>query len=135
MHSIVEIGQAECEQLLAETPIGRLGFNFAGRPMVLPVTYRFVAGQILFRTALGRKLHAVAANHPVAFEVDGWNESSQTGWSVLVVGNAGEIEEWEAFEDAELLGLHPWAGEHAKDRWVRIIPERITGRRIVVGGM
>lgn len=135
MHTTVELDRAECEQLLAVTPIGRLGFDFGGRPMVLPVTYRFVNGQILFRTALGRKLHAVSADHPVAFEVDEWKASSRTGWSVLVVGTAGEIENWEEFEDVQSLGLHPWADSDAKDRWVRIIPDRITGRRIVTSGL
>lgn len=135
MNRIVELDQGDCQDLLATTPVGRLAFNFGGKPMVLPVTYRFVNGQIIFRTSLGHKLHAVASDNPVAFEIDEWNAASHTGWSVVAVGSATEIENFEAFEDAESLGLRPWADEDEKDRWVRVIPDKITGRRIATPGM
>ncbi len=135
MHTSIEMDQGDCKEQLETTPIGRLAFNFAGKPMVLPVAYRYVNGQIVFRTSLGRKLHAVASDHPVAFEIDLWNPITLTGWSVLAVGSANEIEDFEEFEDAESLGLHPWVDEEDKDRWVRIVPDKITGRRIAIAGM
>lgn len=128
--SIAELDQAECEQLLTSTPIGRMGFDFAGTPVILPVNFRYVNGDIVFRTSTGRKLHAVAANKRVAFEVDQWDAWNRIGRSVLVVGEASEIQEWEQLQQAEDLGLHPWAETADDDRWVRITPERITGRRI-----
>ena len=125
-----EIDLAECERLLKKTPVGRVGFDFAGKPMVLPVNYRLFNGDIVFRTTLGRKLQRVASDYPVAFEVDSWDETSETGWSVLISGSASEIEEWDEFRKVELLGLEPWAEAEEKERWVRIIPTKITGRRI-----
>ncbi len=133
-HTFQELDQTECDYLLSSVPIGRLGFDFGGHPMVLPVAFRFVNREIVFRTSAGVKLHAVASNHPVAFEADYWDEVHRTGWSVLVHGHAQEIENWEEFQDKERLGLLPWADEDDSDRWVKIVPERTTGRRIIIEG-
>ena len=48
----------------------------------------------------------------------------------MISGSASEIEEWDEFQKVEALGLHPWAEAEEKDRWVRIIPAKMTGRRI-----
>lgn len=122
---------AESERLLGTTPIGRIGFDFAGSPMVLPVTYCFVDGNVVFRTAAGLKLHAVAADHKVAFEIDSWDAVDHTGWSVLVTGQASEVVEWEERRRCEALGLTVWTGSDEERHWVCITPDHITGRRIV----
>ncbi len=124
------LDEAECKSLLLRTPIGRIGFSFAGEQHILPVNYRFVDDEIVFRTSVGRKLHAIASDQKIAFEVDRWERETRSGWSVLVIGEASEIEDVESFEAAESLGLRPWAEDLNQDRWVRIIPTRITGRRI-----
>lgn len=129
-HMLVDLDLGECERLLANAQIGRIGFSTAGRPVVLPVNFRFVDGEIVFRTARGQKLDAVASNKLVAFEVDDFDVRSRGGWSVLVTGTATEIEEWEAFEKATKLGLFPWAETPNQDRLVRIVPQRITGKKI-----
>lgn len=128
--ALSDLTTAECEGLLLRTPVGRLGFTFGGEPCVLPVNYRFVDGQIVFRTSMGRKLHAVAGGGKVAFEVDRWDRETRTGWSVLVVGPAEEIDDYEEFQKVEALGLRTWADDPEQNRWVRIVPEKITGRRI-----
>ncbi len=129
-----ELTREECEQLLASVPIGRIAFTFGGRPMVLPVAFRWVNQQIVFRTSAGVKLHAVASDHPVAFEADYWDELHRTGWSVLAHGRASEVINWEEYQDDEHLGLLPWADEEESDRWVKIVPDRMTGRRIMIEG-
>ena len=48
----------------------------------------------------------------------------------MISGSASEIEEWDEFRKVGQLGLEPWAEAEEKDRWVRIIPTKITGRRI-----
>ncbi len=125
-----ELTVSECKSLLLRTPVGRIGFSFAGEQHILPVNYRFVDDTIVFRTSAGRKLHAVASDQNIAFEVDRWDRDSRTGWSVLVVGQAEEIEDHAGFETAENLGLRPWAEDPGQNRWVRIVPAKITGRRI-----
>jgi hypothetical protein len=49
---------------------------------------------------------------------------------VLVQGIAEEVEDAAAIERFEGLGLRPWADSVARDRWIRIRPEEISGRRL-----
>ncbi len=126
----VELDRQECERLLAEALVGRIGFNFAGHPVILPVAFRFFEGEIIFRTGKGQTLHGVAADKPVAFEVDKWDAWERKGWSVLVLGTASEIVDYEEFMEAEELNLQLWADSEDQDRWVRIIPNKVTGRRM-----
>ncbi len=125
-----ELDVSECKSLLLRTPIGRIGFSYGGEQHILPVNYRFVDDTIVFRTSAGRKLHAIASDQKVAFEVDRWDRETRTGWSVLVIGEAEEIADHTSFEQAKDLGLRPWAEDPTQNRWVRIVPIRITGRRI-----
>ena len=72
-----------CWRLLAEAPIGRVAFVEAGEPSVLPVSHRTHGHRVVFRTRAGAKLTAAILAKPVAFEADGWDEATRTGWSVL----------------------------------------------------
>ena len=63
---------------------------------------------------------------------DGTGEAARTGWSVIVRGEITEVT-----DPAELVRLHglplrPWA-PGARDRYVRILPAGLTGRRITAG--
>jgi nitroimidazol reductase NimA-like FMN-containing flavoprotein (pyridoxamine 5'-phosphate oxidase superfamily) len=119
----------ECDALLDKESVGRLGTG-GDDPIVVPVVYARSGADIVFRTAPGEKLIAAALRRTVAFEIDHFDVDAHTGWSVLVVGHAEEIVHPRELEAAHNLGLEPWAGE-VRDRFVRIRPERITGRRIV----
>jgi hypothetical protein len=58
-----------------------------------------------------------------------------TGWSVLVRGLAEEVtseHRTELIERTKASGVEPWApGDHG--HWIRLIPQEISGRRIVPG--
>jgi len=125
---LLELSVEQCERLLEKLPIGRVGFSYAGKQVVLPVNYRFLDGEIIFRTLFGQKLDAAAAELPVAFEVDEWDEQSHSGWSVLVKGRAEQILEYDALVVADEIGARPWAGGASEGHWVRVVPEEITGR-------
>ena len=58
-----------------------------------------------------QKLIAAALNRTVAFEIDEYDVSGRTGWSVIVVGTAEEVVAPEEFSARRALGLEPWAGE------------------------
>lgn len=119
-----------CLRLLASHPIhvGRVTVVRDGAPHVYPVTFRMDGDAVVFRTATGSGLHA-AAGQPVAFEVDSLDPAWQEGWSVVLQGRAREIVDPDELERARRLPLHPWA-PGPKDRFVRIDPWSITGRRI-----
>jgi hypothetical protein len=64
----------------------------------------------------------------VAFEIDQIDEPGRQGWSVLIQGPAHHVSGAER-ASAERAGVEPWpAGE--RELFIRIIPQRVTGRRI-----
>jgi nitroimidazol reductase NimA-like FMN-containing flavoprotein (pyridoxamine 5'-phosphate oxidase superfamily) len=98
-------------------------------PLVVPVVYALLDADVVFRTAPGEKLIAAALNRTVAFEIDEFDVSARTGWSVIVVGAAEEVVAPEELSRVRALGLEPWAGE-VRDRFVRIRADEVTGRRV-----
>jgi uncharacterized protein len=127
---LIDISARECEDLLATTALGRLGVVVDGRPEVFPVNHVFDrdSGCVVFPTKSGAKLNG-ALNWPtVAFEVDGI-VADVGGWSVAVVGRAEEIIDVDEIERVSRLRKVLWAAG-AGTRWIRIVPEKVSGRRI-----
>lgn len=124
------LDRAACIELLAHHRfVGRLGFMIDGRPMILPVNYIFDDNSVVFCTAGGTKLNAVAGGADVAFEVDDSVSLHHSGWSVLVRGHAEVITDPGAVERLRHGPLRPWA-KGARVNWVRINLDEISGRRI-----
>jgi uncharacterized protein len=127
-----DIPREACVELLAAHEVGRLAYFGAGGPQVRPVNYALDGEEVVFRVDGGSMLRWINGAS-VAFEIDGFDVTAHTGWSVLVQGQAEEVT---IFEPNELrdrlagLALYPWApGE--KQHWVRVTRPVITGRRIV----
>lgn len=130
--AIVKLSVSESWGLLREQVVGRLAVITNGdpHPDIFPVNYIVDHGTIVFRTAEGTKL-AAAIDHPVAFEVDGYDPATGEAWSVVVKGTAREVKNLYEVLDALNLPLFPW---HAapKPRIVRIEADQVTGRRFHV---
>jgi hypothetical protein len=119
----------ECYDLLSPGGVGRVAFTTAEGPVVLPVNYAMADQTVIFRTAPDTLL-AGYLNGPAGFEVDRLDEELRQGWSVLVTGHAVRVtSEAEVRHLEQHADVRPWAGG-ARDVYVRIIPRRITGRRI-----
>jgi nitroimidazol reductase NimA-like FMN-containing flavoprotein (pyridoxamine 5'-phosphate oxidase superfamily) len=120
---------AECFDLLSPGGVGRVAFTTADGPVVLPVNYAMAGRTVIFRTAPDTLL-AGYLDCLAGFEVDGLDEALSQGWSVLVTGRAVRVSsEAEVHHLERHAGVRPWAGS-ARDVYVRIIPRKITGRRI-----
>ena len=119
----------ECMRLLATTHIGRMALSVGALPVVLPVNFTLMDGDIIIRTAGGSKMGAAMANAVVAFEIDGSDSLYHQGWSVLVRGVARPITEADELERANRLPLRPWASREAS-HYVRISTEVVSGRRV-----
>jgi hypothetical protein len=81
-----------------------------GHPEVFPVNHVYdrERGCFAFPTNSGTEVHAALGWPWVAFEVDGIDPDGSGGWNV------------------------PWrAGSRV--RWLRIVPSKVTGRRICAG--
>jgi hypothetical protein len=101
---------------------------------VLPVNYKLQDEAIVFRTAehgpLDEDLRTgiTNADYRVAFEIDEIDLAAGRGWSVLVQGPAHHVQGAE-LDAARSAGVEPWAPGD-RELFVRIVPSRITGRRV-----
>jgi len=129
------LDEAECQRLIAAGGVGRIGYTGRFGPTILPVNYALHEGTIVFRTGqhspLGEDLRTGIehAESKVAFEIDDLSPGTREGWSILVQGAAHLVDS--DAERASLVrsGVEPWAGGE-KELFVRVLPSRITGRRI-----
>jgi nitroimidazol reductase NimA-like FMN-containing flavoprotein (pyridoxamine 5'-phosphate oxidase superfamily) len=131
-HSGIEIlGSDECKKLLAQDIVGRVAVVIGATPTILPVNYALDGDDIVMRTMPGSRLD-VGQGH-AAFEVDSFDRSNQSGWSVLVTGHLEEVTWYQAKDMARLqkLTVVPWATGD-RNLWLRLRPGFISGR--IVGG-
>jgi nitroimidazol reductase NimA-like FMN-containing flavoprotein (pyridoxamine 5'-phosphate oxidase superfamily) len=119
----------ECESLLANHSFGRVAVWSGEHPAVLPVLYRLLDGDVVFRTAPGDKLVAAVLGDEVVFEIDGIEPARRTGWSVNVVGRAEQVVDPREKERVQQLGIEPWAGDY-RNEYVRLHTRHVSGRRI-----
>ena len=125
------IDRAGSVALLAQECVGRLAVMSGGQPEIFPVNYAVAGDTVVFRTAAGTKLES-AIRAPVAFEVDRFDATTRSGWSVVVHGRAEVIDHFgraDVVRALEALPVDPWA-EGTKEYLVTIVPTTITGRRV-----
>jgi uncharacterized protein len=128
-HGLETLDESECLALLGLAAVGRLALSVRALPVVLPVNFALVDDGILIRTAGGTKFDAACDRAVVAFEIDGFDAMSHTGWSVLVQGEARLLEGPAELADARRTGLTAWANPMAED-YVKIGLDLVTGRRL-----
>ncbi|MEO5878309.1 MAG: pyridoxamine 5'-phosphate oxidase family protein [Streptosporangiaceae bacterium] len=134
--AVVEnLDERECLALLARGGVGRLAYAGRFGQVVIPVNYRFHERTIVFRTAQGSPMDEDLrtgiehAEYKVAFEIDEIDAQAREGWSVLVQGSAHHVDSEDEHETVLKAGVEVWpGGEH--EVFLRVIPTRITGRRI-----
>lgn len=127
---VTELTDAQSWDLLSGVTLGRLVTTVAGWTEIFPVNYVVQHKTVLFRTAEGTKLLTSVLNEHVVFEADDHNVAE--GWSVVLRGTAKLLSTSEDIAEAERAGLYPWVATR-KLRFVRIMPETLTGRRFVFG--
>jgi hypothetical protein len=128
----VELSATESWSLLRGAVVGRLAVIVDDRPDIFPVNHLVDHGSVVFRTAGGTKLTG-AVGHWVAYEVDGYDPETANAWSVVVKGNAQEVNRLYDVLDMVGLPLFPWHSA-PKPHFIRIEPDTISGRRFEVTG-
>ena len=134
MSELVELSRDECLKLLASHSFGRLAVSMGARaPVIRPVNYVFdrASQSVVFRTARGSKFHALLDSVDAAFEIDGIDERSRTGWSVIIHGVNEAVTNQSDIARLDRLGLQPWAPGD-KRHWMHIRAWTVSGRRIVL---
>jgi nitroimidazol reductase NimA-like FMN-containing flavoprotein (pyridoxamine 5'-phosphate oxidase superfamily) len=131
---IQELSEDQCLNLISGGGIGRIAYTSRFGPAVLPVNYALQDGAVVFRTAAHSPLDEdlqtgiTDADYKVAFEIDSIDLASQRGWSVLIQGPAHHVAGVEE-EAVRQAGVQSWAPGD-RELFVRIVPSRITGRRV-----
>ena len=103
-------------------------------PSIVPVNYLLDDDKVVIRTDAGSKLAAALRGAPVAFEVDGVDETHQAGWSVVVRGHAEEVTDagkLAELRQTPLLAWHPGPKSH----YVRINASQVIGRLIRIADL
>ena len=130
---IEELGEDECLELISAGGVGRIAYVSRFGPAVLPVNYELQDGAVVFRAAehgpLDEDLRTgiAGADYKVAFEIDELDPIARRGWSVLIQGPAHHVADQK--DAARSAHVEPWAPGD-REMIVRIIPSRITGRRV-----
>jgi uncharacterized protein len=125
--------RVECLRLLSLVgddagPVGRVGFALDGVPIILPVNYGMVDGDLVVCTGEGLKLLSAIDRAIVAFEVDVVDVDKMEAWSVLVRGLCTEVTDPDEVERARAATPVPLVAEPG-DRYLRIRTGVLTGRR------
>jgi len=125
-----ELSRDECLDWLDTEPVGRVAMTARALPVVLPVNFAVLNGEIVWRSTEGTKLNDASAGFVVAFEVDHFEPDTKQGWSVMVQGLAHVITDPDELGLAREARLAPWMLEGVADRYVRLAPTIITGTRV-----
>jgi nitroimidazol reductase NimA-like FMN-containing flavoprotein (pyridoxamine 5'-phosphate oxidase superfamily) len=128
-----ELTRDECFGLLASQHLGRVVLADELGPLALPVNYLLDGRTVLLRTDAGTKLDAAIRGARVGFQIDGTDQATRTGWSVLVRGEATEVSDPDELARVRQLPLYAWA-PGSRGHYVRILPALLTGRRIALPG-
>ncbi|GGQ88279.1 pyridoxamine 5'-phosphate oxidase family protein [Kitasatospora griseola] len=126
---LVRLSREECWDDLGARGVGRIALPGDHGPAVFPVNYAVDRHTVVYRT----RDHGATDPPPgtdVSFEVDRIDDRRSTGWSVLITGRAEHIDDPPTLQRLlRDLAVQPWAGG-PRDRWIRIRPATVSGRRI-----
>ncbi|MFW6773791.1 pyridoxamine 5'-phosphate oxidase family protein [Nocardioides sp. CPCC 205120] len=125
-----DLSAERCYELLATTTVGRVAFLGPDGIVLVPVNYRVVDGAIFLRTSPDSSLAALADHDgEVVFEADHHARLARDGWSVVVRGTSGVVDDEQLLASEELHRLVPWPG--GPRSWtLRIEPHEVTGRHV-----
>jgi transcriptional regulator with XRE-family HTH domain len=127
--ALTVLDRAQCEDLVRPGGIGRAVFRVSGHPVALPVNFRMLDGDVVFRSSEDGSVSRIAADEPVSFEVDRLDDAMSEGWSVLAEGTMRRVHDPDELRQVEALGIEPWAGG-ALPAYFRLGVRTLTGRRI-----
>lgn len=146
---IQKMSTKEIEQFLTCAPVGRLGISLKANPYIVPVGFGYSNGEIFFHTCYsGLKMKSIKKNPNVCFEVDESLSDCSMFKSVIIFGKAEIINNKEEmipylqklidkyrvpvdFEEYINRPGRDREKEMEITRIVKIIPEKITNRKII----
>jgi uncharacterized protein len=124
-----DLDEEECRDLVSQHLIGRVAWcHPSDGPSVLPVNYRFDGRHIVFRTSPHTDLARHFSQGRAAFQIDEFDEYTQSGWSVMARGQADLVPSDEVPEPDQRPSPRVFGSRNV---YIRIAVERLTGRRVL----
>jgi uncharacterized protein len=122
------ISPARCRELLQSQSVGRVAWQAADGPQILPVTYAWHEGTIIFRTSPYGVLSELIRPTEVALEIDEIDQNNHRGWSVVVQGRAQGVAGPDQLARMWTAGgVVPWASG-IRNVFIQVTPHKVTGR-------
>jgi len=116
------------KEFIASGGIARIGISAEALPLVLPVNYQYLGGDVRFATSSIAALRAARRTDVIALSVDSMDTLARWEWSVHVVGQSAEITDPTELDELHMLGLMPLTGQQPA-HYVRLRTDIITGYR------
>jgi uncharacterized protein len=119
----------ECRALLKTVTSGRLALSVRALPVVLTVNYLVQEPRLILSVTSGAGVRAACDGTVVAFQVDGIDVPSETGWNVLVQGRARLLQTGAELVAAEEALSMIWADPDT-NIYVSLGIDLMTGHRL-----
>ena len=121
------LGEAECLQLLATVPIGRLVITRGGLPAVRLVQYIVDGSTVILAIADPDSRRAAERGDVVAFQVDEVDPVRHTGWSVTTAGHLSTVNPRDALQFRQTLPVRALGTDR---QLISLAIENLEGRRV-----
>jgi uncharacterized protein len=122
------IGRQQCLDLMESHHLGRIAWQAADLPQILPITYAMHQGSVYFRTLPDGLLAELAKPTSVALEVDELDQQTRSGWSIVLHGHTSAVREPDELADLWASdSLVPWASGN-RTLFIRVRPDTVAGR-------
>lgn len=135
---VEELPEAVVPELLATQPVARIALELAERVHIVPVNHLVGdQGEIVFRTAPGRKLDLAQRGEAQAVLEADHALDRLPGWFVTVAGRLEPVLELTEIAHYERAGLRTYADAdpERRDHWLRLVPERPRAYRVSTAAM
>jgi uncharacterized protein len=116
----------ECLRMLSSVRLGRIALTNRALPLILPVAFATMDGQIVFRVGHGVISKAADMQQVVCFEADWADHALASAWSVTAIGQLVILCDPAALERVGQLDLVPWTEDC--DKFVALDPQLLSGR-------
>ena len=125
--TITAMSQRVCIDLLDRHHMGRIAWQAADAPQILPLTYTMFEGRAYFRTSPESILSELLRPTAVALEVDELDHKTRTGWSVVMHGRSRAVAEPAEVTQLWAIDPVPWA-PGSRHLFIEVTPTQVTGR-------
>jgi len=127
---IEPMDQHECLAALETVDLGRVAVTMGALPAIRPIRYAIHGGHAVFRAAPFSRLRSAAQDRVVAFQADQAGLPGGVGWTVDARGRCHQVTSPELLAQLEALALPAWHQADARDVFLRIPLEHISGHRV-----